>query len=185
MCVYLKNQSVCKVSRVFKMYMLWFSQKNTCSLVYSMATQTMRASFNFSYSLVKDFSRNWKRSLCKNERTWRAKQTNASELMLITCCYQIQTERCDRLGSEKQFGFSDGKWQSTTGNSFKAAAFPQKGRSHSRRCDIPSLPAIMVPCLKMTGVRMRPPLLLSTPNRGHSLCFVFSVIAPFTKCRRN
>lgn len=81
-------------------------------------------------------------------------------------------------------GFRDYKWLSLTEiHYFMATAFPQKGRSYNERCDITSLQTIMVPCLKMTGVRMRPSLFLSTANRGHSLCFVFSVIAPFTKCR--
>ena len=111
----------------------------------------------------------------------------ASVEMLIICFFHFELltkmQSFDRIWSEKQMsGFSDYKWLFLAGNNFKATAFPQKGHSYNGRCDIPSLQTIMVPCLKMTGVRMRPSLFLSTANRGHSLCFVFSVIAPFTKC---
>lgn len=111
----------------------------------------------------------------------------ASVEMLIICFFHfkmlIEMQSFDRLYSEKQMsGFPDYKRLSLAGNNFKAAAFPQKGHGYNERCDIPSLQTIMVPCLKMTGVRMRLSLFLSTANRGHSLCFVFSVIAPFTKC---
>ena len=108
----------------------------------------------------------------------------------ILKCRARKTQPFDRLRSKKKkkqmSGFSDYKRLSLAGNNFKAAAFPQKARGYSERCDIPSLcRTIMVPCLKMTGVRMRPSLFLSTANRGHSLGFVFSVIAPFTKRRWN
>lgn len=183
------------MSRVVKMCMLGCLKKNTCSLTYSLAAQIESAPHLILIKLLsRVFCSHTTNSVSVLYRTWRVKvphklycrlSANANYLLIFSLKHKPKTNHLIEWLKANIWIFIRIRELSLTKIS-KFTDFSTERDVGSLKGGIsPFCTAIMVPCWKMTGVRMRTSLFLSTANCGHSLCFVFSIIDPFTKRRQN